>query len=56
MLVLTRRVDETVVIDERITITVVKLLDGKVRLGIDAPEEMNIRRGELPPKPEEGDA
>jgi len=50
MLVLTRKYDETIVIgtDEGpITITVVKLDKGSVRLGVDAPRSIPIARGEL---------
>jgi carbon storage regulator len=48
MLVLTRRKNEKVIIDERITITVVRCGDGSVRLGFEAPDDVNIRREELP--------
>ena len=57
MLVLSRHVGETIHIDGGITITVVRLEAGKVRLGITAPDDMNIWRGELPQRPEgQGDA
>lgn len=47
-LILSRREGETVVIDERITIRILEV-DGKsIRLSIEAPREVNIRRGELP--------
>ncbi|AOQ23400.1 Carbon storage regulator [Moorella thermoacetica] len=47
MLVLTRRVNEAVIIDNRIKITVVAIEDDKIRLGIDAPPEVPIVRQEL---------
>jgi len=48
-LILSRREGETIVIDEKITITLLEV-DGKtIRLSIEAPREVNIRRGELPP-------
>jgi carbon storage regulator len=47
MLVLSRKVGERVIIDERIAITVVRIGPNAVRLGIEAPQEMNIRREEL---------
>jgi len=47
MLVLSRRKDETIVIDRRITIKVVHIQDGKVRLGIVAPVDMSVNRGEV---------
>lgn len=46
-LVLTRRVGETIVIDEKITITITEVDGNHVRLSIQAPREVNIRRGEL---------
>jgi carbon storage regulator len=47
MLVLSRKQNETIVIDNRITITVVQLKGGGVRLGIDAPHDVTINRGEI---------
>jgi carbon storage regulator CsrA len=51
MLVLTRKINEEIVIGNNVTITVVKVIGNKVRLGISAPTSVNIRRGEVePPK------
>ena len=47
MLVLTRKQGQTIVIDDRIKITLVKVKRGTVRVGIEAPDEVPIRRGEL---------
>ena len=47
MLVLTRKEHERLVIDERIVITVVRVAGGAVRLGIEAPLDVPIRRAEL---------
>lgn len=47
MLVLTRRTGECVRIADSIVIKVVKCQGGRVRLGIEAPTCMRIRRGEL---------
>ncbi|MDN5344599.1 MAG: carbon storage regulator [Clostridia bacterium] len=47
MLVLTRRVNEAIIIDNRIKITIVGIEDDKVRIGIDAPPEVPIVRQEL---------
>jgi carbon storage regulator len=63
MLVLTRRLGETVVIDGGIQITVVAVQGNKVRLGISAPpsvqvdrEEIHQRRAEFaPPLPDQPD-
>lgn len=47
-LILTRREGETIVINENVTIKFLEV-DGKnIRLSIEAPREVNIRRGELP--------
>jgi carbon storage regulator len=47
MLVLSRREDERIVIDDRIVITVVRIQGHTVRLGIEAPKEVSIVRAEL---------
>jgi carbon storage regulator len=47
MLVLTRRLGETIVVDGRIAITVVGLKGERVRLGILAPKEVTVDRQEI---------
>ena len=47
MLVLSRKTDESIIIDERITITILEVRGDKIRIGIDAPKEIPIRREEL---------
>lgn len=47
MLILGRRKDETIVINDEIRITVLEFRDGKVRLGIEAPQEVAIHREEV---------
>jgi len=47
MLVLSRKPGERVLIGENVTVTVVRVGPNSVRLGIDAPREMNIVREEL---------
>jgi len=49
MLVLTRKRDETILIGRDIRVMVVDIRGDKVRLGIDAPEDLNIVRAELGP-------
>jgi carbon storage regulator len=47
MLVLSRKPGERILIGDNIAVTVVKLTNGGVRLGIEAPHEMPIIREEL---------
>jgi carbon storage regulator len=47
MLVLTRKLEETIKIGNDIIIKVVQLGGGTVRLGIEAPQSVRILRGEL---------
>ena len=47
MLVLSRRVGETIVIDGNITVTVLEFSGSRVRLGFDAPQDVFIRRNEI---------
>ena len=46
MLVLSRKVNEKVVIDGGIVVTVVKIEGGQVRLGIEAPGHIKVFRQE----------
>jgi carbon storage regulator len=47
MLVLTRKIDESIVIDDRIVVTVLGIEGDKVKIGISAPREVPILRQEL---------
>lgn len=47
MLILTRKIGEGVVLNENITIRVVEISKGVVKLGFDAPKDMLILREEL---------
>jgi carbon storage regulator len=47
MLVLSRKLNESIIIDGDIRITVVGIRGNQVRLGIDAPESVGIFREEL---------
>jgi carbon storage regulator CsrA len=47
MLVLTRKQNETIQIGDSITITVLRMKGKSVRLGIKAPHDTNVIRGEL---------
>jgi len=47
MLILTRRVGETVVIGEDIVVTVLSIKGNQVRIGVQAPKEVAVHREEL---------
>jgi carbon storage regulator len=47
MLVLTRRIDESIVIQDNIVVTVLAVEGDKVKIGISAPREVSILRHEL---------
>lgn len=47
MLVLSRKKNESIVVNDSIVITVVEIRGDKVRLGIEAPREVPIHRSEV---------
>ena len=47
MLVLTRKLNESIQIGEDIRITVVRVRGNTVRIGIEAPQQVRVVRGEL---------
>ena len=47
MLVLTRKLGEGIVIDDDVTITIVEMKGGNVRIGIEAPRSKKIYRQEV---------
>jgi len=52
MLVLSRKLNQEIQIGENITVTVLKVKGNTVRLGIKAPREIHVVRGEIPKKSE----
>jgi carbon storage regulator CsrA len=54
MLVVTRSPGQSLVIDERIVVTVLAASRGSVRVGIAAPAEVLVRRAELTRSRDEG--
>ena len=54
MLILTRRPTETVVIGDNITITVLDVKGGRVRIGVNAPREIIVNREEILEKTRRG--
>ena len=49
MLVLSRKKNETIIIDGRIKVEVLKIKGNTIRLGISAPADVKVLRGELAP-------
>lgn len=47
MLVLSRKKNESIVIDDQITIMIIEIRGDKVRLGIDAPKNVTVHRKEI---------
>ena len=47
MLILTRKKNESIIIDGNIEVKIIELEDGRVRIGIEAPKEIEILRKEL---------
>lgn len=50
MLILSRRLGESVIVNNDIVITVVKVQGDKVRIGIEAPKEIPVHRKEIQEK------
>src|SRR5512136_2467961 len=47
MLVLSRKINESIVINDDITIVVIEIRGDKVRLGVEAPKEVPVHRREV---------
>lgn len=52
MLVLSRKTGQSLMIEGGITVTLMEVEGGRVRLGIEAPASVRILRSELVPHPE----
>jgi len=47
MLILTRRVGETLMIGDNVTVTVLGVKGNQVRIGVDAPRDVSVHREEI---------
>ncbi len=47
MLVLTRKIGQALMVGDNVTITVVSISNGKVRVGIEAPADVRVDRREI---------
>lgn len=52
MLVLSRKINEDIVISDNIVVRVLRVRGDKVRIGIEAPQHVKIIRSELQPAPD----
>lgn len=47
MLILTRRIGETLIVGTEVSVTVIGVKGNQVRLGIDAPKDVQVHREEI---------
>ena len=47
MLILTRRIGESVMIGDEVTVTVLDVKSNQVRIGVDAPKDLEVHREEI---------
>lgn len=47
MLILTRKKDESLILNENIELKILDIKDGKIKIGINAPKDVSVYRKEL---------
>ncbi|MGP1958388.1 MAG: carbon storage regulator CsrA [Arsenophonus sp.] len=47
MLILTRRIGETLMIGDDVTITILGIKGNQIRIGVNAPKEISVHREEI---------
>ena len=47
MLILTRRINESLVIGDDVTVTILGVKGNHIRIGVDAPRDVSVHREEL---------
>ena len=47
MLILTRKVDEEIIINSEIVVKILSISEGHIKIGISAPKDVDIFRGEI---------
>ena len=47
MLILSRKIGESIMIDDRIEVKVLEIIDGKIKIGIEAPKDVTVHRKEV---------
>jgi carbon storage regulator len=47
MLILTRKVDETLVVGDEVSVTILGVKGNQVRIGVNAPKEISVHREEV---------
>jgi carbon storage regulator len=55
MLILARKMSESIYIGDDVRITVVQIRPGRVRLGIEAPDNVRVRRNEFASREPDGE-
>lgn len=47
MLILRRKLGESIIIDDRIEVKVLEVVEGKIKIGIEAPKDVTVHRKEV---------